>query len=259
VVVRAKDIRPPKPITDADFEEICGAFEVPLAAKEGLRASLDALVRIFAIQIERAGQQPSLKRDAQGIKRALSQIQKAGTKFSTFGPASQIALGAIASWIGPMVSARWLRHHFPADPLVPKPKDPPELRGDRRRWRGEQYDIEDLSLYEREGFVGDRPVETISAILHDVENSLEAALRSLRFLPGARGGRKPLIYRRYFLVNLAEVWHELGKSVHGGPRSQFVEFCEAISEAIHWPTEGVAPDVPHAIKLWRNLSQKTAQ
>ncbi len=258
MIVRAKDLGPPKPISDADFEEICGTFKVPRRARADLRLRLDRLVKNFAIETENAGQQPSPKRDAQGIKKALSDIQKARTGFRARGPAARIALDALAPWIGPMVSARWLRYHFPADPLVPKPKDPPEPRGDRRRWLGEQYDIEDLSLYERKGFVGDRPVETISALLHDVERGLEDALRSFRFQPGARGGRKPLERRRYFLANLAELWRKLGKPVRGGPRSQFVAFCEAVSEAIGWPTEGVASAVPDAIRLWRNLTEKTA-
>jgi hypothetical protein len=65
--------------------------------------------------------------------------------------------------------------------------------------------------------------------------------------------------RLYFLANLARFWHELGKSVSGGPRSLFVSFCEAVSEAVGWPTEGVASAVPDAIELWRNRTSKTAR
>ena len=256
MVVRATDIGPPKPISDSDFVEICSTFEVSLGGQAALRARLDRLVEKFASEVKNARHKPSPKRDAQDIKSALTDIQKARSKFRARGPAARIALNAMAPWVGPMVSARWLRHHFPADALVPKPKDPPGPRGDRRRWLGEQYDIEDLSLKERKGFVGDHPVETIGALLHDVEQGLNDALRSLRFFQ--KGGRKPLTFRLYFLANLACIWCELGNPVSGGPTSQFVAFCEAVSEAIHWPTEGVASAIPDAIKLWRNLSQKTA-
>ena len=259
MVAIAKDLGPPKPISDPDFDEICGISKVPRGAQADLRLRLDTLIKIFATSIENAAQQPSLKRDANGIKRALSYIQKARTEFGTCGPAAQVALGAMAPSIGPMVSARWLRQHFPDNLLVPKPKDPPEPRGDRsRRWRSEQYDIEDFSLNERLGFVGDWPLETTNAILHDVEHGLEAALRSLRFVPGAKGGRKPLTHRRYFLINLAEIWRELGWPVRTGPESKFVAFCEQVLAAIDWPTDGSVSATQQAVKHWRNLTKKTA-
>jgi hypothetical protein len=83
----------------------------------------------------------------------------------------------------------------------------------RSRYR---YDIEDLSINERVGFVGDHPLETIGALLTAVEHAIEMGLDSFSFLPRAKGGRKPLMMRLYFLANLARFWHELGKSVSGG-------------------------------------------
>jgi len=63
----------------------------------------------------------------------------------------------------------------------------------------------------------------------------------------------PLDHRAYFLAALAELWHRFGGRPTSGLKSKFGAFCEAVFEAIGWPTEGVSSALPDAIKLWRGL------
>jgi hypothetical protein len=256
VVVRAQSVGPPRPISDCDFQEICGTFRIPLQHRTSLRSRLDTLIEVFATDIKQTGSQPGRKKDREAVGKALSYLRKASTEFrAPRGPTAQMALREIAPSIGLMLSAGWLRQHFPANPLVPRPKEPPQPRNSPRR-RTEQYDIEDLSLYERCGFVADHPIQTVVAILSDLEYGLRVAAQAFPLLPGAKGGRKRHDYRHYFLINLAVVWSKLGRRVLAGPRSEFTEFCEAAAASVGWPTEGLASAVPKAVKHWRHLHQK---
>jgi hypothetical protein len=264
LVIRARDIGCPRSVSDADFEEICSTFKIPPQERTNLRWKLDNLVEVFAEALKKSEQLPDRKDDRKAVKRALSHIRKARTEFSKpRGHAAQKALGAFRQSIGSMVSARWLRDNFPTNPLVPQPKEPPEPRGPRgeisRRLRSERYDIEDFSMWERIGFVGDHPLETIGAVLSAVDDAIESALDNFTFLPGAKGGRRPLTFRHYFLINLAELWHDRQGQVLVGQRSEFVTFCEAVLEAIGWPTDGSVSAVADAVKDWRNRHQKLAR
>ena len=142
-----------------------------------------------------------------------------------------------------MVTGQWLRMEFPSHD-VPQPHDLPEPRGVRSRY---QYDIEDLSMNERVGFVSDHGLETTNAVLGAIEKSLKTALDRFAFLPGAKGGRRRLEFRHYFLVNVVEIWRSVGKPVKVAPGSLCVAFCESIVEAIGWPTEGIAAAVRDAV------------
>ena len=107
-------------------------------------------------------------------------------------------------------------------------------------------------MQERVGFVGDHPLETIGAVLSALEDAIKSALENFTFLPGAKGGRRPLVLRHYFLINLAEFWHDRIGQVRVGQKSEFVTFCEAVSEAIGWPTDGLVSAVSDAVRDWRN-------
>jgi hypothetical protein len=87
-------------------------------------------------------------------------------------------------------------------------------------------------------------------LLSDIIGALEEARRAIVRLPT---GRKPLEDRKYMMAALAEAWHRLGRKPSTGIRSRFGSFCEAVFDAIGWPTEGVNAALPDAIKIWRTL------
>jgi hypothetical protein len=76
-------------------------------------------------------------------------------------------------------------------------------------------------------------------LLRDLDAVLASALTSLACDPGARGGQQPLTYPHNVLVNLCEIWERIGKKVAGTPKSDFVEFCHYIVEAMGWHTGGL--------------------
>ena len=90
----------------------------------------------------------------------------------------------------------------------------------------------------------------IAKLLADVITALEDGHRLIVRLPD---GRKPLTHRAYMLAALAQLWHRLGRRPTSGANSRFGVFCEAVFEAIGWPTEGVNSALPSAIKLSRRL------
>jgi hypothetical protein len=126
----------------------------------------------------------------------------------------------------------------------------------RPPYRARRYFIEEESLNARVEFVYRRPAQCLSAALDEIESGFVAALRALELRPGARGGQKPLAYRHDLIINLAEIWHDIGKQVSSTENSEFITFCTGFGGSIGWPEEGMGAAIPKAIKDWRNLTQK---
>jgi hypothetical protein len=114
--------------------------------------------------------------------------------------------------------------------------------------------IEEHSLESRFEFVSRRAMKATTAALMTIELGLEKTLRSLDLQPRSMGGQKPLIYRHSLLINLAEMWDQVGKKVSIG--TEFAAFCESVAGSIGWPTDGINSAIPDAIRDWRNLTQK---
>jgi hypothetical protein len=110
--------------------------------------------------------------------------------------------------------------------------------------------MEDLSLDERIEFMEQRGGKVVPMLLRDIIAALEDGRRAIVQLPD---GRKPLKNRAYMLAALAEAWHRLGRRPTSGINSRFGCFCEAVFEAIGWPTEGVNAALADTKKLWRTL------
>jgi hypothetical protein len=123
--------------------------------------------------------------------------------------------------------------------------------------RAEKFFIEEHSLGSRFEFVSRRAMETTAAVLTAIEIGLEKTLRMLDLQPRSMGGRKPLIYRHFLLINLAEMWDQIGREVSGG--KNFTSFCESVAESIGWPTDGISSAIPDAVSDWRNRTQKRHQ
>jgi len=131
-----------------------------------------------------------------------------------------------------IVSGDWLRYRFPGDA--------PSVRSgiDRRHARSHYHDSTD-EPHSNYQFIRYRAPKTLSALLRDLDAVLASALTSLASDPRPRGGQQPLTYRHNVLVNLCEIWERIGKKVAGTPKSDFVEFCHYIVEAMGWHTGGL--------------------
>jgi hypothetical protein len=113
-------------------------------------------------------------------------------------------------------------------------------------------------LDRRYEFIRHRAPETLSAILGQIESALGIALRNQNLQPGAQGGRKRLTPRHYLIMNLAEFWTNLGKTISMSKKSDFVAFCEAVAVAIGWPYDGMVDAAIDAVADWRNRMQNSA-
>jgi hypothetical protein len=167
--------------------------------------------------------------------------------------------------LAPMLSAQWISHNFPDDDYAPtKSAMPPKNERSRSAplrpplrapLRAEKFFIEEHSLESRLEFVSRRAMKTTTAALTTIGVGLEKTLRNLDLQPGSRGGRKPLTYRHSLLINLADLWDQVGKEVSTG--TNFPAFCESVAQSIGWPTDGINSATPEAIGDWRNRTQKT--
>src|SRR5262249_6652583 len=141
------------------------------------------------------------------------------------------------------ISAQWLNDKFPDDDCAPQRTAVPrtsgllsgriEHREESRSGRiehREQFFVEELTLDDRYRFVSNRAEQVMSAILTTIEAGLRHSLQEIKRQPGSRGGRKPIVFRRYLLKNLILMWTGLGRDVSFGPKSDFTTFSETIAE-----------------------------
>jgi hypothetical protein len=257
MVTRAGDLHPPTRISETDFDEICGTYRIAIASRQNLRADLDLLVEQFAALMRGEKQQPSRQQDRKNINDVLHSLERATYGLSRpQGASGRSALAAAASDIGTMLSAHWLRERFPDDESAPRRRPLLADAGGRTVTRvpihAKRYDIEEQSLTERIEFVRHRPADVIATVVREIELGLQIALRKQDLQPGAKGGRKPLTYRHCLIMNLAEFWTGLDKSIVRSRESDFVAFAEAICECIGWPTDGIFDAVIKALDQWEN-------
>jgi hypothetical protein len=256
-VLRSKDFPLPKKISDEDFDLLCKTYSVQQS--KDMKRRLDELVNGLADWMREEQPQPR-GIDRKVLRNVLSKIGRAATQIKKLGLAGRAALTSISPFLAPMLAAQWINERFPDDVPVPQSWAPPENAGFRgpirQPMRARKYFIEEQSRAARFEFVRRRSAQTLSSALKEIESGLGAALRSLDLQPGSRGGRSPLTYRHYLIINLAEMWDSIGKRVSAGPRSDFPAFCISVAENIGWPDEGMAAAVGKAVPVWRNLSKK---
>jgi len=256
--LRAEDFKIPKMISDEDFNLLCKNSNIDPSLNTKRR--LDGLVKAF-IDLMCNERPRSFASDRKRLSDARSYIKKATAVISKLGPPGGTALTSISPFIAPMLAAHWMNERFSADAYAPQkswvPSEDAGLRPPMRPPHGARmYFVEEESLQARLEFVYRRPAQTVGAALNDLEKGLVAALRALDLLPGARGGQKPLVYRHDLIVNLAEIWDDMGKQVSSTENSEFISFCTGVAVLIGWPEEGMGAAIPKAIKDWRNLCQK---
>jgi hypothetical protein len=254
-IVRAADLNSPRIISDCDFCTICALCNIPLAQQSMVREFLGEVVTAFGGAIANRSAEPTRQDDRRAMERAIKGIRRAKYWLRrNTGSAGARGLHVAGRNIAPALSAAWMRARFPHESDTPAPLYwPPDDRSDGRqhaRLPARPADVDELSLDQRIDFMQQHAREGLLALLHAIAAALEDGRRAIVRLPD---GRKPLTYRTYLLAALAELWHRLGRRPTAGARSKFGAFCEAVCEAIGWPTEGVNAAVPRAIKDWRRL------
>jgi hypothetical protein len=258
-IVRVDELAPPKPIRTGDFDELCNTLKIPREQRHTLKDQLDELVKAFAGWMGKDRGQPDRRFDEDLLNNALSQIKTAKSAASKLGPSGRQALRITSRLFGPMISAQWLNDKFPDDDYAPRkvavPHQAESTRRSVRMQHRDEFFIEEYTLDDRYRFVRNRAVQLMSTTLATIEEGLRQSLQEIKRQPGRRGGRKPIKYRRYLLMHLAELWNSLGRDVSVGPKSDFIVFCEAVVELIGWPRIGIAADVPRALRDLRNRAR----
>jgi hypothetical protein len=119
--------------------------------------------------------------------------------------------------------------------------------------RNDGYFIEEFTIGSRHRSVKHHPREIIGFVLKEIEIGLEASIRAFALQPGARGGRRPLEFRHWMIVNLAEIAKSHGIKVSTDPDSPFAALCQSVASYFNWPTKGIVHAIPDAVRDWRNL------
>jgi hypothetical protein len=257
-VIRVDELTIPKKIASRDFALLCDTFHISSPHRRDAKSRLDELVTEFANWMTAERQHPGRGSDRGRLKKALGHVREAAAALERLGPSGRLAFKAIASFVAPMLAAQWMSFSFPDDDYAPQ-RSPLPSEGWRQPlrppMRSSEYFIEELSSEARFQFVSHRAVQTAAAAFKTIETGFVGVLQALDRQRGSRGGRKPLTYRHFLIMNLAEMWDDIGKQVSTGPNSDFTSFCESVAVSIGWPDEGIGAAVPKAIREWRNLPQ----
>jgi hypothetical protein len=251
-VIRVDELKIPKKLGADDFNELCAQYKILFSLQRTAKERLDDIVSEFANWMEGERQQPNRSSDRKHLKQALTHFEKARTEIDKLGPSGSRAMREVSRSVALMLSAEWIRENFPGD--IYAPQKPGRGRDGEIPERGGRF-IEEDTRNARQGFVFRRPAKTITAMLKTIEAGFDAALSALGRQPGSKGGRKPLTYRHYLIINLAEIWRDLGNQVSTGPKSDFAAFCEGVAVSIGWPTDGMSAAIADALEDWRNLTK----
>jgi hypothetical protein len=251
MVVTSDDFKPPRRVSQDDLDAIRVTFKIDRDKIGALRRRLDEIVDAFAVSIRDERLRPDRQGDRDRLSRTRTAIKKARAALpSRTGDTAKHPLemaGAII--LGPVVSVDWLAEKFPDFQTL--------LRATMDMKTG-GINLADIQRRRRacDEFASRQTVPLVSALLEEIERSLTMAIRLFPLMPGGKGGRKALIQRKYMIANLAKGWRDLGRIPRSGPNSQFTAFCEAVFEAIGWPTEGAVAAIPDALSILRHHPER---
>jgi len=253
-VFRADQFRDPKRISEEDLQAIFKTYHIRSEEQRQLvKQRLDEFVKEFSDATGAASERRSA--DRKRLRKAIKQLKTTAQQINQLKRSGDLALGFISDALGPLLAAEWMVSKFPHDNYAPTKSAQRLYRGrspTRTAIRAEKYFIEEHTLEARLKLVRRRSKEITTAVLKEIERGLLAVLQAFDLQPGSTGGRKPMVRRRYLIINLAELWSELGREVLTGPKSDFLAFCESVADAIGWPTEGMTSAAPRAVKVWQN-------
>jgi hypothetical protein len=248
--LRPADFPRPKRVSQEKVLEICEGLGIPDRYVAELKEHLDDLVDYVH---ESMSQKEAADRQGDRVRILTMRKQFKEIRYILQGLRidGRLAVRSTAERLADILSGDRIRHHFPND----APSKPRLFLGNRPLQRQPTTDVTHLNYQ----FIRGRAPETLNALLLDLESALASALASLDSHPGARGGPEPLRHRHVVLLNLASIWHRVGKKPVGTPNSFFAVFCQTVFEAMEWPIDGLDSAIPDAIQDLPNRHQKRAR
>jgi hypothetical protein len=242
---------PPKRFSQEKISEICEDLRISDRHTTELKSYLDYLVDHVNewMSQEKAVDRRSDRARIINMREYIAAAQYELTKAKGLGVDGRLAVRSIAERLADIVSGNWLRYHFsghaPSRPMRSIRQSPREPGRDE--------------TYPNYQFIRHRAPKVLQGLLQDLKSALASALTLLDSDPRARGGPHPLTYRMNVILNLANIWHQIGKTPVGTPGSDFAIFCELVFKAMGWPTDGLGSAIPDAIKDFRNRQKNTAR
>jgi hypothetical protein len=257
--LQPSDFGLPNRLSQDRLSEICDGFGISNRTAAQMRERLDLIINAMRDWMSQEPKPGGAAKDRERIDKISGRIAAALLELQGLGTEGRDALRSIAHPIGSMLSADWIRQRFPDDDVAPPPAFNSSMRSpmhspERNPERGPPPEPEDT--YPKFLFVEYRAQQTLTAILRELNSCLATPRKTL-----ARdlGGRRPLKHRHYLILNLAALWHSIERTVLTSPNSDFAVFCQAIFEAIGWPTRGLNATIPAVLREWRYRQQKNGQ
>ncbi|MCP1746471.1 hypothetical protein ABIF65_008562 [Bradyrhizobium japonicum] len=239
--VRDVDLSPPRAIRDHDFLALSGSYGLTSTKQAQVEVFLKMLIDEFRIEVAKIRKQRTRADDRKNLKRAIECLSNAKFHLDACGRIGRTITRDSISDLGQMLTAGWISRASPKFGL-PKQSYNIASRG-RELPRAERVYIEEHTLQHRRLFARSENISLVSAVLREIQSSLDEALRR----GTNRGGRREAVFRYYFMLNLAEVWKQIGRDPRTAGAFQFPQFCEDVLVYIGWPTSGLRAIIRKAV------------
>jgi hypothetical protein len=215
-----------------------------------MTASLKKLIHEFGIEITKNKKRSTRADDLKNLRKASDRLLETQRYLKTCGPIGRAMIRSNISHVGAMLSANWIRQTFSEfDP----PREIYNADGQRRAGaevagrrfaRGEQVYVEEHTLRHRYFFARRQNISLVSAVLSEIQQSLDEALRGGK----ERGGRRKAVIRHYFIISLAEFWQQMGRDPWAKGAFEFPQFSEHVLSYVGWPTSGLRATLRKALE-----------
>lgn len=240
--VRDLDLGVPRVIQRSDMQALSEEYGLTPSQQSQMAAFLTDLINEFRNEITNIQQRRTRADDRKSLARAIERLSEAQWYLRACGPIGQTIVRNNISHLGEMLSSSWIRQAFPKFGFPKQTFDTVSPRN-RPSPRGEQVYIEERTLQYRRNLARTQNISLVSAVLREIHQSLEEALRQGK----RRGGRTRAELRYYFIMNLAELWKQIGRDPWAAGSFQFSQFSEDVLFYVGWPTTGLRATISKAL------------
>jgi hypothetical protein len=249
--VRDVDLNIPKDIQEEQLQALFDAYGLETNQRLKMASLLKDLIDVFGIQIKKIRNRRTRSDDRKNLGNAIERLSEAHRYLKACGPIGQTIILNNISHVGEMLSAGWMRQAFPE--LFELPKETYKAISSKSRLTpkyGEQVYVEEHTVQHRRLFARSLHISLVSAVLDEIKQSLERALRRSKEL----GGRRKAEIRHVFIMNLAEFWRRIGRDPMATGAFQFPQFCENVIEYVGWPASGLRAAIRKALEDYATRS-----
>jgi len=245
LTVRDVDLKIPRDIQEKDLQALSEAYGLTKSEQRQMAAFLKELIYEFGGHISKVRQGRTRFEDRNNLADAIKQLSRARWHLEACGPVGRTVARNNLSHLGEMFSAGWICQTFPKSAHIPS-KEIYEAVNPRSRLTprfGEQVYVEEHTLQNRRLFARSLNITLVSAVLCEIQQSLEEALRRDK----KSGGRSEAKLRSYFIMNLAEFWKQIGRDPFATGKFKFSQFSEHVLNYVGWPTTGLRATIKKAL------------